>query len=178
MHRKFKLRRQLSLLLVAMRIGFGGTLLMIFFVNMATSGSLLAQIRDLGGASAHILFTSFTLSAALLVIDGLMDFCWPYISGSQADRIFQRSRWLRISWLQQIRYILMRGCALTTAARPWFYLPPAGAAIMVVPVAMYLGAHNVNAMQWLWLWLFVCGVSGALLEGAINNERNRYANDQ
>lgn len=175
MDRRLKMRRQIALLLIAMRIAYGGSLLVIFWVNSRTAGSLLNYLHEQGNGSVHILFTALTFSACALIVDGLLDTLWPYLSAKHTEQRWRHCRWLSVSWLYRLRRLLTRACGMANRHRHWFYLPPAFAALFVVPSAVYLGAQNITAVQWLWLWLFACGIGAALVEGAINNERVRYA---
>ena len=49
MTRRLQIRRENTLLLVAMRISYGGTILSLMAANASTSGALLNQIAVHGG---------------------------------------------------------------------------------------------------------------------------------
>ncbi len=170
MTRRLQIRRENTLLLVAMRISYGGTILSLMAANASTSGALLNQIAVHGGLGGVMLGT-LSLSAALLISDGLFEFAWPYIADRRAEQVCARSRWLRKSWLSTLRRVLVAGCALANRYRHWFYLPR----LFVVPVSVYIGAEGRAVLTFLYVWLFACGIGGALLEGIINNERSRNA---
>ena len=122
-----------------------------------------------------LMLATLALSAALLISDGLFEFAWPYIADRRPEQVCARSRWLRKSWLSTLRRVLVAGCALANRYRHWFYLPPAFACLFVVPVSVYIGAEGRAVLTFLYVWLFACGIGGALLEGIINNERSRNA---
>lgn len=174
MIRRLQIRRENTLLLVAMRISYGGTILALLAANASTPGAILNQIAAHPGLGLLMLAT-LALSAALLISDGLFEFAWPYIADRRAEQVCARSRWLRKSWLSTLRRVLMAGCALANRYRHWFYLPPAFACLFVVPVSVYIGAEGRAVLTFLYVWLFACGIGGALLEGIINNERSRNA---
>ena len=169
MIRRLQIRRQNTLLLVAMRISYGGTILALLAANASTPGAILNQIAAHPGLGLLMLAT-LALSAALLISDGLFEFAWPYIADRRAEQVCARSR-----WLSTLRRVLMAGGALANRYRHWFYLPPAFACLFVVPVSVYIGAEGRAVLTFLYLWLFACGIGGALLEGIINNERSRNA---
>lgn len=174
MMRRLQIRRQNTLLLVAMRISYGGTILALLAANASTPGALLNQIAAHAGVGL-LMLSALVVSAALLITDGLFEFAWPYIADNRADQVCTHSRWLRKSWLCTLRRVLVAGCALAKRYRHWFYLPPAFACLFVVPVSVYIGAEGKAVLTFLYLWLFACGIGGALLEGVINNERSRNA---
>lgn len=175
MNRRLKLRRQNSLLLISMRLGYGGTIISVWFTNSRIPGSLLNLIHNFGGFLPHLLLTALVSSAVLLIIDALLDLFWPAIKSDAATNCFKRTSWLRVHWLDNMRYLMIRGCSLANSFRHCFYIPPALASLFVVPAAVYIGAGNIGDMKWLWLWLFIWGLSAAVLEGIINNERHRHA---
>ena len=78
MMRRLQIRRQNTLLLVAMRISYGGTILALLAANASTPGAILNQIAAHAGLGLLMLAT-LALSAALLISDGLLEFAWPYI---------------------------------------------------------------------------------------------------
>ena len=174
MIRRLQIRRQNTLLLVAMRISYGGTILALLVANASTPGALLNQIAAHAGVGV-LMLSALVVSAALLITDGLFEFAWHYIADNRADQVCTHSRWLRKSWLCTLRRVLVAGCALANRYRHWFYLPPAFACLFVVPVSVYIGAEGKAVLTFLYLWLFACGIGGALLEGVINNERSRNA---
>lgn len=169
MYRRLQLRRQITLLLVAMRISYGSTILALLLVNTNTERALMWQIVQYGGAG-WLLISTLTVSAFLLLLDGLLEFLWPYIS--RLEIIHGRLIWL--SWLHRLRYALVVGCSVANKLRHWFYLPPAFACLFVVPVAVYIGASGVPFLSMLYIWLFLWGLGAALIEGVINNERQRH----
>ena len=173
MYRRLQLRRQITLLLVAMRISYGGTILALLLVNANTEKALIWQIVQHGGAG-WLLILALVVSALLLLSDGLFEFLWPLISSQRAENACRRVPWLRVRWLHKLRHVLVWGCGLANKLRHWFYLPPAFACLFVVPVAAYIGANGVPLLSMLYIWLFVCGLGAALMEGMINNERQRH----
>lgn len=175
MNRRIRLRRENTLLLISMRLGYGGTIISVWFTNTHIHGSMLNLINDFGGFSAHILLFALITSAALLIVDALLDLIWPAIKSEAATEYFHRKSWLKLRWLDGMRVMMIRGCTLANSYRHCFYLPPAVASLFVVPTASYIGAGNIGAIKWLWLWLFIWGFSAAVLEGIINNERHRNA---
>ena len=172
MYRRLQLRRQITLLLVAMRIGYGGTILALLFVNANTPNALMWQIVQHGGLMLWPVLV-LGVSALLLLSDGLLEFAWPYIASVAAEKVCKRMRWLKLRWLYGLRRLLRQGCAIANAWRHWFYLPPAFASLFIVPVAVYIGAEGVTLLSMLYIWLFLCGLAAALIEGVINNERLR-----
>ena len=172
MNRRLKLRRQNSLLLISMRLGYGGTIVAVRFTNTRSPGSLLSLVHQYGGFLSHLLISALVVSAGLLIIDALLDLVWPAVKSQRATDYFSRTSWLRLRWLDNLRVLLVRGCTLANSYRHCFYLPPALAALFVVPAAVYIGGGNVKEMKWLWLWLFFWGFSAAVLEGVISNERH------
>ena len=173
MYRRLQLRRQITLLLVAMRISYGGTILALLFVNANTPNALMWQIVQHGGLMLWPVLV-LVVSALLLLSDGLLEFAWPSIASVAAEKVCKRMRWLKLRWLYGLRRLLRQGCAIANAWRHWFYLPPAFASLFVVPVAVYIGANGVLLLSMLYIWLFVCGLGAALMEGMINNERQRH----
>ena len=173
MYRRLQLRRQITLLLVAMRISYSGTILAMLLVNANTERALMWQIVQHGGAG-WLLILALVVSALLLLLDGLLEFAWPYIASVAAEKVCKRMRWLKLSWLYGLRRLLRQGCAIANAWRHWFYLPPAFASLFIVPVAVYIGAEGVTLLSMLYIWLFLCGLGAALMEGMINNERQRH----
>lgn len=174
MNRRLSFRRQHALLLISMRLGYGGTIIAVWFTHTRTPGALLSLVHQVGGFFSHFLISALLVSAVMLIIDALLDFVWPAVKSQRATDYFIRTNWLRLRWLDNIRTLLVRGCNLANSYRHCFYLPTALAALFVVPAAAYIGG-NVGQMKWLWLWLFFWGLSSAVLEGVINNERNRHA---
>lgn len=172
MYRRLQLRRQITLLLVAMRISYGGTILALLFVNANTPNALMWQIVQHGGLMLWPVLV-LVVSALLLLSDGLLEFAWPYIASVAAEKVCKRMRWLKLRWLYGLRRLLRQGCAIANAWRHWFYLPPAFASLFIVPVAVYIGAEGVTLLSMLYIWLFLCGLASALIEGVINNERLR-----
>ena len=172
MYRRLQLRRQITLLLVAMRISYGGTILALLFVNANTPNALMWQIVQHGGLMLWPVLV-LVVSALLLLSDGLLEFAWPYIASVAAEKVCKRMRWLKLRWLHGLRRLLRQGCAIANAWRHWFYLPPAFASLFIVPVAVYIGAEGVTLLSMLYIWLFLCGLAAALIEGVINNERLR-----
>ena len=172
MYRRLQLRRQITLLLVAMRISYGGTILALLFVNANTPNALMWQIVQHGGLMQWPVLV-LVVSALLLLSDGLLEFAWPYIASVAAEKVCKRMRWLKLRWLYGLRRLLRQGCAIANAWRHWFYLPPAFASLFIVPVAVYIGAEGVTLLSMLYIWLFLCGLAAALIEGVINNERLR-----
>lgn len=172
MYRRLQLRRQITLLLVAMRISYGGTILALLFVNANTPNALMWQIVQHGGLMLWPVLV-LVVSALLLLSDGLLEFAWPYIASVAAEKVCKRMRWLKLRWLYGLRRLLRQGCAIANAWRHWFYLPPAFASLFIVPVAVYIGAEGVTLLSMLYIWLFLCGLAAALIEGVINNERLR-----
>ena len=172
MYRRLQLRRQITLLLVAMRISYGGTILALLFVNANTPNALMWQIVQHGGLMLWPVLV-LVVSALLLLSDGLLEFAWPYIASVAAEKVCKRMRWLKLRWLYGLRRLLRQGCAIANAWRHWFYLPPAFASLFIVPVAVYIGAEGVTLLSMLYIWLFLYGLAAALIEGAINNERLR-----
>ncbi len=172
MYRRLQMRRQITLLLVAMRISYGGTILALLLVNANTPNALMWQIVQHGGL---MLWPVLVLAVAALVLisDGLLEFAWPYIASVAAEKVCKRMRWLKLRWLYGLRRLLRQGCAIANAWRHWFYLPPAFASLFIVPVAVYIGAEGVPLLAMLYIWLFLCGCGAALIEGVINNERLR-----
>lgn len=173
MYRRLQLRRQMTLLLVAMRVSYGGTILVLLLANANTQQALMWQIVQHGGL---MLLPVLLLagSALLLLSDGLFEFVWPFISSGRAEAVCVRSRWLNVRWLHGLRCILVSGCGLANKWRHWFYLPPAFASLFIVPVAVYIGAAGMPVLSMLYIWLFLCGLAAALIEGVINNERQRH----
>ena len=172
MYRRLQLRRQITLLLVAMRISYGGTILALLFVNANTPNALMWQIVQHGGLMLWPVLV-LVVSALLLLSDGLLEFAWPYIASVAAEKVCKRMRWLKLRWLYGLRRLLRQGCAIANAWRHWFYLPPAFASLFIVPVAVYIGAEGVTLLSMLYIWLFLCGLAAALIEVVINNERLR-----
>ena len=172
MYRRLQLRRQITLLLVAMRISYGGTILALLFVNANTPNALMWQIVQHGGLMLWPVLV-LVVSALLLLLDGLLEFAWPYIASVAAEKVCKRMRWLKLRWLYGLRRLLRQGCAIANAWRHWFYLPPAFASLFIVPVAVYIGAEGVTLLSMLYIWLFLYGLAAALIEGVINNERLR-----
>ena len=172
MYRRLQLRRQITLLLVAMRISYGGTILALLFVNANTPNALMWQIVQHGGLMLWPVLV-LVVSALLLLSDGLLEFAWPYIASVAAEKVCKRMRWLKLRWLYGLRRLLRQGCAIANAWRHWFYLPPAFASLFIVPVAVYIGAEGVTLLSMLYIWLFLYGLAAALIEGVINNERLR-----
>ena len=172
MIRRLQIRRENTLLLVAMRISYGGTILSLMAANASTSGALLNQIAVHGGLGGVMLGT-LSLSAALLISDGLFEFAWPYIADRRAEQVCARSRWLRKSWLSTLRRVLVAGCALANRYRHWFYLPPAFACLFVVPVSVYIGAEGRAVLTFLYVWLFACGIGGALMDAISGKGRGK-----
>lgn len=172
MYRRLQLRRQITLLLVVMRISYGGTILALLFVNANTPNALMWQIVQHGGLMLWPVLV-LVVSALLLLSDGLLEFAWLYIASVAAEKVCKRMRWLKLSWLYGLRRLLRQGCAIANAWRHWFYLPPAFASLFIVPVAVYIGAEGVTLLSMLYIWLFLCGCGAALIEGIINNERLR-----
>ena len=172
MYRRLQMRRQITLLLVAMRISYGGTILALLLVNANTPNALMWQIVQHGGL---MLWPVLVLAVAALVLisDGLLEFAWPYIASVAAEKVCKRMRWLKLRWLYGLRRLLRQGCAIANAWRHCFYLPPAFASLFIVPVAVYIGAEGVPLLAMLYIWLFLCGCGAALIEGVINNERLR-----
>ena len=172
MYRRLQMRRQITLLLVAMRISYGGTILALLLVNANTPNALMWQIVQHGGL---MLWPVLVLAVAALVLisDGLLEFAGPYIASVAAEKVCKRMRWLKLRWLYGLRRLLRQGCAIANAWRHWFYLPPAFASLFIVPVAVYIGAEGVPLLAMLYIWLFLCGCGAALIEGVINNERLR-----
>ena len=172
MYRRLQLRRQITLLLVAMRISYGGTILALLFVNANTPNALMWQIVQHGGLMLWPVLV-LVVSALLLLSDGLLEFAWPHIASVAAEKVCKRMRWLKLRWLYGLRRLLRQGCAIANAWRHWFYLPPAFASLFIVPVAVYIGAEGVALLSMLYIWLFLYGLAAALIEGVINNERLR-----
>lgn len=177
MYRRLQLRRQLTMLLVSMRIGYGGTILVLLLIRVNTPNSLMWQIVQNGGM---MLVTLCVLAAAalLLLLDGIFAFIWPLIASTEAEEACKRSHWFPLGWLQRLRKVLRIGCGLANNWRHWFYLPPAFACLFSVPVAAYIGAEGLPLLSILYLWLFLCGCGAAVMEGIINNERHRYNVEQ
>ncbi len=173
MYRRLQLRRQITLLLVAMRISYGGTILALLLVNANTERALMWQIVQHGGAG-WLLILMLVVSALLLLSDGLFEFTWALISSQRAENACCRLPWLRVRWLHKLRHVLVWGCGLANKLRHWFYLPPAFACLFVVPVAVYIGAAGVPLLSMLYIWLFALGLAAAVIEGVINNERQRH----
>lgn len=169
MMRRLQIRRQNTLLLVAMRISYGGTIIALMAANANTKGALLNQIAAYGGLG-WLLLAALAVSALLLIADGLFEFAWPYIADGRADAVSANSQ-CRQRWLRRLRVALVAGCGLANRFRHWFYLPPAFASLFVVPVSVYIGAQGKAVLTLLYVWLFACGIGGAVLEGMINNER-------
>lgn len=172
MQRRLQIRRQVMLLLVAMRISYGGTLLAMLFANANTENTLMWQVLRQGGLSV-LPAAVLAVSAFLLLVDGILEFLWPYISSKKTEIACIRSKWLQVKWLHSFRYLLIAACRLANKLRHWFYLPPAFACLFIIPLAVYTGAKGVPVLSLLYLWMFACGLSAALLEGVINNERLR-----
>ena len=177
MYRRLQLRRQITMLLVAMRIGYGGTILTLLLIRVNTPNPLMWQIVQNGGM---MLGTLCVLSAAalLLLLDGIFAFIWPLIASTKAEEARKRSHWFPLRWLQCLRKVLRIGCGLANNWRHWFYLPPAFACLFSVPVAIYTGAEGLPLLSMLYLWLFLCGCGAAVIEGVINNERHRHNVEQ
>ena len=70
MYRRLQLRRQITLLLVAMRISYGGTILALLLVNANTEKALMWQIVQHGGLMLWPVLV-LVVSALLLLSDGL-----------------------------------------------------------------------------------------------------------
>ena len=177
MYRRLQLRRQITMLSVAMRIGYGGTILTLLLIRVNTPNPLMWQIVQNGGM---MLGTLCVLSAAalLLLLDGIFAFIWTLIASTEAEEACKRSHWFPLRWLQCLRKVLRIGCGLANNWRHWFYLPPAFACLFSVPVAIYTGAEGLPLLSMLYLWLFLCGCGAAVIEGVINNERHRHNVEQ
>ena len=94
MYRRLQMRRQITLLLVAMRISYGGTILALLLVNANTPNALMWQIVQHGGL---MLWPVLVLAVAALVLisDGLLEFAGPYIASVAAEKVCKRMRWLK-----------------------------------------------------------------------------------
>ena len=173
MYRRLQLRRQITMLLVAMRISYGGTILALLLVNANTQNALMWQIVQHGGMMVWPVMV-LAVAAFLLLLDGIFEFSWPLIASTEAEEACKRSHWFPLRWLQCLRNVLRIGCGLANKWRHWFYLPPAFASLFSVPVAIYTGAEGLPLLSMLYLWLFLCGCGAAVIEGVINNERHRH----
>lgn len=177
MYRRLQLRRQITMLLVSMRIGYGGTILTLLLIRVNTPNSLMWQIVQNGGMMLGMLCV-LSAAALLLLLDGIFAFIWPLIESTEAEEACKRSHWFPLMWLQCLRKVLRIGCGLANKWRHWFYLPPAFACLFSVPVAIYTGAEGLPLLSMLYLWLFLCGCGAAVIEGIINNERHRHNVEQ
>ena len=177
MYRRLQLRRQITMLLVAMRISYGGTILALLLVNANTQNALMWQIVQHGGMMVWPVLV-LAVAAFLLLLDGIFEFSWPLIASTEAEEACKRSHWFPLRWLQCLRKVLRIGCGLANNWRHWFYLPPAFASLFIVPVAIYIGAEGLPLLSILYLWLFLCGCGAAVIEGIINNERHRHNVEQ
>ena len=177
MYRRLQLRRQITMLLVAMRISYGGTILALLLVNANTQNAIMWQIVQHGGMMVWPVL-ALAVAAFLLLLDGIFEFSWPLIASTEAEEACKRSHWFPLRWLQCLRKVLRIGCGLANNWRHWFYLPPAFASLFIVPVAIYIGAEGLPLLSILYLWLFLCGCGAAVIEGIINNERHRHNVEQ
>ena len=177
MYRRLQLRRQITMLLVAMRISYGGTILALLLVNANTQNALMWQIVQHGGMMVWPVLV-LAVAAFLLLLDGIFEFSWPLIASTEAEEACKRSHWFPLRWLYCLRKVLRVGCGLANNWRHWFYLPPAFASLFIVPVAIYIGAEGLPLLSILYLWLFLCGCGAAVIEGVINNERHRHNVEQ
>ena len=177
MYRRLQLRRQITMLLVAMRIGYGGTILALLLVNANTQNAIMWQIVQHGGMMVWPVL-ALAVAAFLLLLDGIFEFSWPLIASTEAEEACKRSHWFPLRWLYCLRKVLRIGCGLANKWRHWFYLPPAFASLFIVPVAIYIGAEGLPLLSILYLWLFLCGCGAAVMEGIINNERHRHNVEQ
>ena len=177
MYRRLQLRRQITMLLVAMRISYGGTILALLLVNANTQNALMWQIVQHGGMMVWPVLV-LAVAAFLLLLDGIFEFSWPLIASTEAEEACKRSHWFPLRWLYCLRTVLRIGCRLANKWRHWFYLPPAFASLFIVPVAIYIGAEGLPLLSILYLWLFLCGCGAAVIEGVINNERHRHNVEQ
>lgn len=177
MYRRLQLRRQITMLLVAMRIGYGGTILALLLVNANTQNALVWQIVQNGGMMLGMLCV-LSAAALLLLLDGIFAFIWPLIASTEAEEACKRSHWFPLRWLQCLRKVLRIGCGLANNWRHWFYLPQAFTCLFSMPVAIYTGAEGLPLLSILYLWLFLCGCGAAVIEGIINNERHRHNVEQ
>ena len=177
MYRRLQLRRQITMLLVAMRISYGGTILALLLVNANTQNALMWQIVQHGGMMVWPVLV-LAVAAFLLLLDGIFEFSWPLIASTEAEEACKRSHWFPLRWLYCLRKVLRVGCGLANNWRHWFYLPPAFASLFIVPVAIYIGAEGLPLLSILYLWLFLCGCGAAVIEGIINNERHRHNVEQ
>ena len=175
MYRRLQLRRQITMLLVAMRISYGGTILALLLVNANTQNALMWQIVQHGGM---MVLPVLAVAAFLLLLDGIFEFSWPLIASTEAEKSCKRSYLVSMRWLYCLRKVLRIGCGLANKWRHWFYLPPAFASLFIVPVAIYIGAEGLPILSILYLWLFLCGCGAAVIEGVINNERHRHNVEQ
>ena len=173
MYRRLQLRRQITMLLVAMRISYGGTILALLLVNANTQNALMWQIVQHGGMMVWLVLV-LAVAAFLLLLDGIFEFSWPLIASIEAEKACKRSHWFPLRWLHRLRKVLRISCGLANKWRHWFYLPPAFASLFIVPVAIYIGAEGLPLLSMLYLWLFLCGCGAAVIEGVINNERHRH----
>lgn len=175
MKRRFFYRRQKALLIAAIRFGYGGTIAILWLIHAGLPDSILYRLLAVGAVESSVVVFSLLFASVFLVVDAVLDFLWPLLVSPSMERICGKSR-LCQTVLHQSQTVLARACLVANRWRHWFYLPPAFAALFVVPVAVWHGVGSVPANQGLYLWLCLCGVGCALIEGAINNERGKYEN--
>ena len=76
MIRRLQIRRENTLLLVAMRISYGGTILALLAASAISPVTILNQIASHPGL-VLLMLSTLALSAALLISDGLFESAWP-----------------------------------------------------------------------------------------------------
>lgn len=167
MAQRYWIRKQNVLLIRALRVSYGFSVILLMFVNINIPGTIMQRIYENSSFLGKGLTCFIAASAVLLVLDVFVETLW----NNTKEWIKKKCEncHIKMQRFEKLSIVVRAWCAFATRYRHWFYLPTTFASLFTIPLSTYLNIPSPPILKLFYLWLFLWGMGCALLEGAINN---------
>lgn len=173
MAQRYWIRKQNVLLIRALRVNYGLSVLVLLIVDANMPETIIHRVVENSSLFGKGLAGFLVLSAILLVLDVVVETFWnnkkEWVKKKCGNCPIKKMRF------DSLNFVVRSWCAFATRYRHWFYLPTSFASLFIIPMSTYLNISSPPILKILYLWLFLWGMSCALLEGAINNGKLKNA---
>lgn len=167
MAKRYWIRRQNVLLIRALRVSYGLAVIVLMLVHINISGTIISRIYENSSWLGKGLICFLATSAVLLVLDVFVETLWNNTKEWLKKKC--EDCHIKMMHFDKLNTIVRTWCAFATRYRHWFYLPTTFGSLFIIPLSTHLNIPSPPILKIFYLWLFLWGMSCALLEGAINN---------
>lgn len=167
MAQRYWIRKQNVLLIRALRVSYGLAVIVLMLVNINIPGTIMQRVYENSSFLGKGLTCFLAFSSVLLVLDVFVETVWNNTKEWLEKKC--KNCHIKIQRFDKLNTVVRTWCAFATRYRHWFYLPTTFGSLFTIPLAAHLNIPSSPILKIFYLWLFLWGMSCALLEGAINN---------